>query len=106
MALVAVTVFGQNTVASSAGSTPPSVQKWANVFLTNMMPQGNSWEDKHFRDGLLRGKQNKGYFVLINDDNKNIGADKLIKYCKEHKYEYEIHYKAASFCEIHFYYLS
>lgn len=57
--------------------------------LTNYeLPKGNSWEDKHFREALLKGRQPKGYYCLVNN-NKKISADALIDYCKSHNFIYE-----------------
>lgn len=72
-------------VASKADNSLPLPEELTK--LTNfVLPQGKSWEDKHFREALLKGRQRKQYYCLVNDDNKKIKADKLIEYCNSHNY--------------------
>lgn len=59
---------------------------WQSQYI---VPSGNSWEDKHFREALSRGRINKDYYILLNDDNKNIDFNKLKQYCDNHQFKYK-----------------
>ncbi|MBQ9436688.1 MAG: zinc finger-like domain-containing protein [Bacteroidales bacterium] len=59
---------------------------WNAQYVTPHIPQGKSWEDKHFREAMLRGRKEKEYYTLVNNENKEVSESKLIEYCKAHRF--------------------
>lgn len=57
------------------------------------LPEGKSWEAKHFREALLRGREYKGYYVLVNEDKKTVKVEPLIEFCKAHNYRWNEKYE-------------
>lgn len=57
------------------------------------LPDGRSWEDKHFREALERGRTAKSFYELVNEEKKVISADDLIEFCKTHNYKWMKDYK-------------
>ena len=65
------------------------VSVWGQGIATDsQLPQGKSWEDKHFREALLRGRTNKSFYELINEEKKTIKVETLIDFCKAHDYRW------------------
>ena len=58
------------------------------------MPTGNSWEAKHFREALTRGREYRSYYVLINDDKKVVKVESLIEFCRAHDYSWNEKYES------------
>lgn len=56
------------------------------VVTGTRVPTGKSWEDKHFREALERGRQAKSYYELINADKKVIKLEDLTEFCQSHGY--------------------
>ena len=56
------------------------------VVTGTRLPTGKSWEDKHFREALERGRQAKSYYELINADKKVIKLEDLTEFCQSHGY--------------------
>lgn len=100
LALIALAALGQRPVTS--GLTPPvevsnvAPYVWNSPHFSSFIPTGKSNEDNLFRQGLSRGKPHKGYFTLINAENKIIDVYKLQQYCKAHNYLYNDDYKKKS----------
>lgn len=91
VSFIAMTTAAQRSVSNyaiiaAADDADSKEQQWKSQYLQPCIPQGNSWEDKHFREALLRGRERQGRYVLINDDNKDISYDKLVDYCRKHNY--------------------
>lgn len=63
------------------------------VVTGTRLPTGKSWEDKHFREALERGRQAKSYYELINADKKVIKLEDLTEFCTAHGYMWSKDYK-------------
>lgn len=61
--------------------------------VSNGLPEGKSWEAKHFRDALLRGRATKSYYELVNEEKKVIKVEALIDFCRTHNYKWNKDYK-------------
>lgn len=71
-----ILLLGLSTVSPMAQSNIPVIS-------------GNSWEAKHFREALLRGRSYRKYYQFINDDkSKVITAETLKEFCRKHKFDY------------------
>lgn len=57
------------------------------------LPSGKSWEDKHFREALMKGRDNKSYYELINEGKKVIKVEDLTAFCQTHDYKWLKDYK-------------
>ena len=57
-----------------------------NVLTGTRLPEGRSWEDKHFREALTRGRQAKSYYELVNEEKKVIKLNDLTDFCQSHGY--------------------
>lgn len=57
------------------------------------LPNGKSFEAKLFREALMRGRQNKEYYVLVNDEKKVIRPETLVEFCKANGYLWDKNYK-------------
>lgn len=77
---IAGALYGQGQVESysTSGSMTNDVQV--------ALPSGNSLEAKLFREALTKGREYRDYYVLINDGNKALMEDDVIKFCREHNY--------------------
>ena len=63
------------------------------VITGSRIPSGNSWEDKHFREAMTNGRQQKSYYELVNEDKKVIKLDDLTSYCRAHNFMWSKDYK-------------
>ena len=80
------TLWGQRRVDSPPRSGQVNIEQVP-------LPNGNSWEDKHFKEALLRGRAYKEFYVLINEDKKVVKVESLIEYCKKHNYRWQEKYE-------------
>ena len=71
-----------------AVTTQISTQNVGEYNVMDVMPKGDSKEDKLFREALLSGREYGKYYSLFSDNNKKFNVDKLVKYCKEHNYSF------------------
>lgn len=81
--LSALTTNGEQAV-----TTQISTQNVGEYNVMDVMPKGDSKEDKLFREALLSGREYGKYYSLFSDNNKKFNVDKLVKYCKEHNYSF------------------
>lgn len=88
LVISSLSVFGQGIVDnSSTGNNPMNPSQ---VHL----PTGNSWEAQHFREALLRGREYKGYYVLINDEKRKVvKIESLISFCRANNYIWKNKYE-------------
>lgn len=82
--------FGQRIV----DNTPSNNVQTSIGYLK--LPNGNSWEDKHFREALLGEREYRGFYVLINEDKKIVKAETLVEYCKAHDYRWREKYETKN----------
>jgi len=76
------------------------------------LPEGKSWEAKHFREALLRGREYQQFYILVNEDKKTVKVESLIEFCKANNYRWNEKYetkeiskfgdKATSVYKFHF----
>ena len=83
LALVLANAYAQ---AQGSASGYGSSQEWFNTYVTPVVPQGKSWEDKHFREALMSGPKRGGWFTMVNEGNKEVSKSKLMEYCENHKF--------------------
>ena len=57
------------------------------------LPTGKSWEDKHFREALEKGREAKSYYELVNEDKKVIKVESLTDFCRTHNYMWKKNYE-------------
>ena len=70
-----------------------SVSVWGQSIISDaQLPQGKSWEDKHFREALQRGRTNKSFYELVNEEKKVVKVDPLIDFCRAHNYRWKKDY--------------
>ena len=80
MFFVAISGMAQKTASNISGTsvvklTNMSPYTWdSHYFVANVIPEGNSWEDRHFIQALYsqQMKDIKEYYTVTNDDKKNI----------------------------------
>ena len=56
-------------------------------------PNGESTEEKLFREALSKGREYRSYYELVNETKKVVKAEDLISYCKSHGYLWNNDYK-------------
>lgn len=101
MFFVAISGIAQKTAVNTSATsvaklTNMSPYTWdSHYFVANVIPEGNSWEDRHFIQALYsqQNKNIKDYYTVTNDDKKNISIEKLVNYCNKHNYLYKKDYK-------------
>ena len=89
VALVLVALLAQPvySMAVTSYTLPAELENLPNFVL----PQGKSWEDKHFREGLLNGRRSGDFYYIENKENKKVNPEKLIEYCEQHNFIYGSH---------------
>ncbi len=58
-----------------------------------LLPSGKSWEEIHFREALMKGREYKKYYELINEEKKIVHAEDLIDFCKKNNYIWDENYE-------------
>ena len=64
-----------------------------NTMIGVKAPNGDSTEEKLFREALSKGRGYRSYYELVNETKKVVKAEDLINYCKSHGYLWEKDYK-------------